>query len=441
MLVGVKDKQGLCSIVTSRCTGCLKEFQFATSSRARGLSGGQYWECNLAAVWGQMATGGGHAPLTESMAILGIPSLTKKTFMAIEKRIGDWWRTLFNESMKQAGEEEKAIALSKDSRYDIPRITVIVDGGWSKRAHKHSYNAKSGVGIIIGKETGKILFMGVRNKYCTICHNASGGTIPEHTCFLNWDQSSSAMETDIIVEGFCQSETQHGLHYTEFIGDGDSSVHPTLVRKVPYGTLIKKVECANHAVKCFRGTLENLVQDNPSYKGRGKLTEAMRRRLTRSARCAIIMRSQESNKVEAVKKLQRDLMNIPLHCFGSHSKCSPEFCKTAQKNLEQQQEQNQHQTQEQQQLQNQHQTQEQRRLQNQQHTQEQNQQQQTQEQQQQPPPTDLGEMASNTEDGMNDTISNIKSGNIMSTREAHMCTIFCLPRSERCHHHPSAGMG
>ena len=34
-----------------------------------------------------------------------------------------------------------------------PAITVIVDGGWSKRSHKHSYNAKSGVGVIIGKET------------------------------------------------------------------------------------------------------------------------------------------------------------------------------------------------------------------------------------------------------------------------------------------------
>ena len=126
---------------------------------------------------------------------------------------------------------------------------------------------------------------------------AAENSVPEHTCFLNWDQSSSAMETDIILEGFCQSITQHGLRYTRFVGDGDSSVYPTLVRKVPYGSSIKKVECANHAVKCFRGTLEHLVQDKPSYKGRGKLTEAMRKRLTKSARCAIIMRSQESNKV------------------------------------------------------------------------------------------------------------------------------------------------
>ena len=101
----------------------------------------------------QKATGGGHVPLTEPMAVLGIPSLMKKAFMAIEKRIGDWWRTLLNEPMKQAGEDEKVIALSKVKSNVILGIVVIVHGSWSKRTHKHSYSAKSGVGIIIGKET------------------------------------------------------------------------------------------------------------------------------------------------------------------------------------------------------------------------------------------------------------------------------------------------
>ena len=37
-----------------------------------------------------------------------------------------------------------------------PAITVIVDGGRSKRSHKHSYNAKSGVAMIIEKQTKKL---------------------------------------------------------------------------------------------------------------------------------------------------------------------------------------------------------------------------------------------------------------------------------------------
>ena len=31
----------------------------------------------------------------------------------------------------------------------VPLISVIMDGGWLKRSHKHSYNAKSGVAVII----------------------------------------------------------------------------------------------------------------------------------------------------------------------------------------------------------------------------------------------------------------------------------------------------
>ena len=54
--------------------------------------------------------------------------------------------------MKEAAEEEK---IERGSFHDgVPAITVIVDGGWSKRSHKHSYNAKSGAVIIIGTHTG-----------------------------------------------------------------------------------------------------------------------------------------------------------------------------------------------------------------------------------------------------------------------------------------------
>ena len=55
----------------------------------------------------------------------------------------------------------------------------------------------------------------------------------------------------------------------------------------------------------------------------------MRKRLTKVARSAIIMRSKETNRAEAIKKLEKDLLNGPLHCFGFHDKCSTDFCKTA----------------------------------------------------------------------------------------------------------------
>ena len=108
------------------------------------------------------------------------------------------------------------------------------------------------------------------------------------------------------------------------------SVQPALVCRLPWGNDIKKLECANHAVKCFRTCMEKLVTEKSTYKGRGKLTEKMQKKLTKSAQSAILMQSQEEDQQQAIHKLQEDLMNLPLHCFGYHANCSPDFCKTAQ---------------------------------------------------------------------------------------------------------------
>jgi len=126
-----------------------------------------------------------------------------------------------------AGAEERRIAMEK-RHYDqgVPCITVVTDGGWSKRSHKHTYNALGGVAVIIGAETGKLLHIGVRNKHCYICNQSQAcHTLPRpHRCFINWTESSQAMESDIIIEGFQQAEQMHGIRYTKIIADGDSSV-------------------------------------------------------------------------------------------------------------------------------------------------------------------------------------------------------------------------
>ncbi len=101
---------------------------------------------------------------------------------------------------------------------------------------------------------------------------------------MNWVGSSSSMETDIIVQGFNETESKYGLRYTKFVWDGDSSVYPSLITGVAqWGHTILKIECANHAIKCYRGALEKLAQENAHYRGKGKLTNNMRKRLTKAA--------------------------------------------------------------------------------------------------------------------------------------------------------------
>ena len=72
--------------------------------------------------------------------------------------------------MAQAGTEEKQHAIDNgDYHHGVPAVSVFKDGGWSKRSHKHLYNAKSGVAVIFGAYTKKLLFMGVCNKFCRAC--------------------------------------------------------------------------------------------------------------------------------------------------------------------------------------------------------------------------------------------------------------------------------
>ena len=331
-IVGEKNCNGLASILGCKFNGCRQELTFATSTKISGLTGKLYWTNNLAAVWGQMTVGGGFNSLQESMSIMGVPVMTKRSFIETERVIGKWWWIALEESMLAAGKKEKQLAIKNNQYHQgIPAISVIVDRGWCKRTHKHSYNALSGVGVIFGKEAKQLLYIGVCNKFCSVCVQESK---KEHVCFKNWDGSSSSMESDIILEGFCMAEKQHGLRYINCIGDGDSSVHTTLISGVPgWGHAITKQECANHAVKCYRSALENLVKDKPHYKGKHKLTEAQWKRQASAVKCAIIMRSNDvhTNKVDkktAAKLLQEDILNSALHCFGSHHKCKPDYCKT-----------------------------------------------------------------------------------------------------------------
>ncbi|KAJ8318680.1 LOW QUALITY PROTEIN: hypothetical protein KUTeg_003771 [Tegillarca granosa] len=183
---------------------------------------------------------------------------------------------------------------------------------------KHSYNALGGVGIIIVKETGKILHMGVRNKYCYICSQAqSQHIIPKpHTCYSNWTESSQAMEADIIEEGFKKAEITHGLRYLKLVVDGDSSVFARIQEDVPIlGKHVSKVECANNVCKYLRSSLEKLVEENPRYK-------ATRVSIVSAVRCAIRMRSRENDKSKASRLLAHDIRKSIHHIFGEHKNCS-----------------------------------------------------------------------------------------------------------------------
>ena len=95
--------------------------------------------------------------------------------------------------MIEAGQEEKRLAEERnDYHQGVPAITVIVGGGWSKCSHKHSYNAKSGVGVTISHATGKILYVGVRNKYCSACSQGIPQAMVNNPLMANLDMAQDS---------------------------------------------------------------------------------------------------------------------------------------------------------------------------------------------------------------------------------------------------------
>jgi len=72
----------------------------------------------------------------------------------------------------EVAEEKRHIIATNSFHQGIPSITVVVDRGWSKRSHKHSYNAKNGVAVIFWSHTKNyLLFMRISKQilYC-VCY-------------------------------------------------------------------------------------------------------------------------------------------------------------------------------------------------------------------------------------------------------------------------------
>lgn len=181
-----------------------------------------------------------------------------------------------------------------------------------------------------------MLFIGVKNKYCTTCARAQSKGEPanQHTCYKNWgiNQSSTSMEAALICEGFQKSEEMYNVRYAKLIGDGDSSVYKKLLECRPYKSLtVQKVECKNHLLRnmCTRlKTIATSKTAKPSVCLRKKIGSNLLRCRTAISK-ATEHRKKENVSTEArVENLRQDILNIPSHVFGEHKNCAERgyFC-------------------------------------------------------------------------------------------------------------------
>lgn len=299
---------------------------------------------NTAIVEGIICTGNGFSQLREICSTINMPCMSNSLFYKKISQLGGHLEDLAYEKMIEAGKEEKRLAVENNEVDDdgVPQITVVADGSWAKRSYKTNYNSHSGAACIIGYRTKKVLFCGVRNNTCSICAKGHSNTeintvdAPQHKCYKNWSGSSTAMEADIIAEGFLRSIEMHGIKYSKLIGDGDSSVTSKLRMLMPYGpkTLITKIECKNHLLRNFSNKMNLLEKKTNNFKGfvpvmiRQKVSSNSMR-LRKAIVGAINRRKCEEDVSQTLRtqNLRNDILNCASHVFGSHQKCADYFCK------------------------------------------------------------------------------------------------------------------
>lgn len=106
-------QSGLASVLSVKCAKCGNKFCIESSKRVKAADGHQQWVVNVAAVLGQMATGGGAISLTCSMAPMNVPAIPKKLFYHV---FGD--HSQFNPSFCKAAVSSNNDHINSDSDTD-----------------------------------------------------------------------------------------------------------------------------------------------------------------------------------------------------------------------------------------------------------------------------------------------------------------------------------
>ncbi|GFY73594.1 yqaJ domain-containing protein [Trichonephila inaurata madagascariensis] len=286
---------------------------------------------NTAAVSGVMKIGGGFANLEELLSTLDIPPLSSKTDQKEHNTIATAWEKVAEKEMYRAAMEEKQLAVQAGEvgPDGFPMLTVVVDGCWAKRSYRNNYSSLSGAAAIVGFRTKKVMYMGVRNRYCMVCSKAAAANkqADRHYCSKNWHGSSSSMEANIIQEGFMNSVAMYGVKYTKIIGDGDSNVYKTILDSRPYDALqVEKLECKNHLFRNFCLKLKDIVKD--SKAGPIVLRKCLGKNILRLRKFVflVIALIAKNKNLNSYSILQKQILNAPYHIFGDHTKCLDCFC-------------------------------------------------------------------------------------------------------------------
>ncbi|KAJ8885088.1 hypothetical protein PR048_011284 [Dryococelus australis] len=95
---------------------------------------------------------------------------------------------------------------------------------------------------------------------CKLLCNMYKEPVASHKYAKNWSGLYASMEQDVIVVGFLQSTSMHGLVYCHLIADHNSNVHIQLINAMPYRPTrqVEKIECRNHIFRNYVSQVQDV---------------------------------------------------------------------------------------------------------------------------------------------------------------------------------------
>ena len=230
-------------------------------------------------------------------------------------------RTALN-SMKQAAIDVHSSEGAIEST--IPGVincTVSFDASWHRRGH----NSNQGFAGVIEADNGKVLDYVLYDRVCYQCSKwnqerkenepdeyTSFWNTHKNFCTSNFSGSSQAMEGSAAVYIWARSVQLHQLHYSTYIGDGDSSSFKNLLNSNPYKSAIeiREEECLGHV----RTTLKSRLKKKTS--GSKCLSEPKAVRIAHLYALVVVQ-----NRGKSGEEIQNGLQTLLSHSEEHHETC------------------------------------------------------------------------------------------------------------------------
>ena len=297
-------KKGLAHFVEAKCKCCKWGKKYCTSNIIPSKTAGPpEYEVNANAVQAFRELGMGYDSITTFCGNMNMPPPMNKTaYKRTNRKLRTVYKAVADETMSEAAQDTKKKVLGEEAVgvNGSVDIRASFDGTWQRRG----YASLNGVVTAMSPQ-GKCLDVEVLTKDCKACQTWKGneGSYAykhwknEHICPINHEGSASAMEPVGVIAVYKRSIEKHGLRYTTYLGDGDSSSFGKVVESKPHsGVTLKKAECVGHVQKRVGKRLRD-IRD----KHKGKI---------------IIVKGKNSKGIGGMGKLPEKAINSLQNYYG-----------------------------------------------------------------------------------------------------------------------------